>query len=105
MPVVSCPKCESRYDPGMDEELKSLDLTKLSLKVVCPVCRQWLRLPENEAIEPPGLPPEALEEMVSQAKLIERGQGVARAPKERRLERDKEQKRDQRGARTRQGTR
>jgi len=37
MPVVTCPKCESRYDPGVDEELEGIDPSQMSLKVVRPV--------------------------------------------------------------------
>lgn len=44
MPVVTCPQCESKYDPGMDEELERIDTDQMSPKVVCPVCAQWLRL-------------------------------------------------------------
>ncbi len=33
MPVVTCPKCESRYDPGMDDELEGIDPSQMSLKV------------------------------------------------------------------------
>ncbi len=72
MPVVTCPKCESRYDPKMDKELELLEGGE-SLKVVCPVCHQWLRLPGKEAIEEPLLPPKILEGLISQAVLIERG--------------------------------
>ena len=81
MPVVTCPKCESRYDPGMDEELKGIDPSQMSLKVVCPVCAQWLRLPENEPVEGPAVPRHILEAMMAQSRLIERGTGaVAAAP-------------------------
>lgn len=38
MPIVTCPKCESRYDPGVDEELEGIDPSEMSLKVVGPVC-------------------------------------------------------------------
>ncbi|MGE3803109.1 MAG: hypothetical protein AB7K24_00395 [Gemmataceae bacterium] len=77
MPVVTCPQCSSRYDPGMDEELEALG-DAASLKVVCPVCAQWLRLPENEAIDGPAVPREILESMMSQSRLIERGTPGAR---------------------------
>ena len=72
MPVVTCPKCASRYDPGRDKELADL-AGHASFKVICPVCGQWLRLPENEAIEGPRLPPHVLQGMTAQSKLIERG--------------------------------
>ena len=70
MPIVTCPKCRKRYDPGMDEELESLG-DAASLKVVCPACGQWLRLPENEAIPTPALPPEVLRGMMSQSRLVD----------------------------------
>src|SRR5262245_10731026 len=73
MPIITCPKCDSRYDPGVDKELASIDPRQMSLKVVCPVCAQWLRLPENEPIETPAAPRDILEAMMSQSKLIERG--------------------------------
>lgn len=76
MPVVTCPKCASRYDPGVDATLKDIDTSVMSLKVVCPVCGQWLRLPENEPIETPAAPRKLLEEMASQSRLIERGPGA-----------------------------
>ena len=72
MPVVTCPKCASRYDPGRDKELADL-AGRASFKVICPVCGQWLRLPENDAIEGPRLPPEVIRGMTAQSKLIERG--------------------------------
>lgn len=73
MPVVTCPKCESRYDPGMDDELEGIDPSQMSLKVVCPACGQWLRLPENEPVDSPAVPPHILKAMMSQSQLIERG--------------------------------
>jgi hypothetical protein len=73
MPIVTCPKCESRYDPGVDEELKGIDPSQMSLKVVCPACGQWLRLPENESVESPAAPPHILKAMMGQSRLIERG--------------------------------
>ena len=78
MPVVKCPKCASRYDPGMDRELAALG-QQASLKVVCPVCGQWLRLPENEAVEGPQLPPQVLRGMTAQSKLVERGPSASQA--------------------------
>jgi hypothetical protein len=70
MPIVTCPKCRKRYDPGMDDELDALP-RGLSLKVVCPACGQWLRLPEREAIPAPPLPPEVLQGMKSQSRLVD----------------------------------
>ena len=63
MPIVTCPKCRSRYNPGMDGEIAAL-AGNASLKVVCPVCGQWLRLPENEAVDMSGLPPDILKQMM-----------------------------------------
>ena len=77
MPVVTCPTCASRYDPGMDEELAGIDPEVMSLKVVCPACGQWLRLPENEPVEGPAVPPDILRAMMGQSRLIEQGPGAA----------------------------
>ncbi|MBO0700611.1 MAG: hypothetical protein J2P46_19600, partial [Zavarzinella sp.] len=68
MPIVTCPNCHRRYDPGIDEDLEDVP-ESLSLKVVCPACGQWLRLPEREAIEPPNVPPDILQKMKSQSRL------------------------------------
>lgn len=40
MPIVKCPKCKKRYDPGVDDELDAIADAPgdLSLKVVCPAC-------------------------------------------------------------------
>ena len=72
MPIVTCPTCQARYDPGVDEELGNLkDMPgDASLKVVCPSCGQWLRLPEHEPIEAPNAPKHVLEAMKSQSKLV-----------------------------------
>lgn len=76
MPIVTCPKCESRYDPGVDEELEGIAPSEMSLKVVCPVCAQWIRLPENEPVEGPAVSRKILESMMGQSRLIERGAGA-----------------------------
>ena len=76
MLVVTCPKCDSRYDPGVDDELEGIDPTQMSLKVVCPACGQWLRLPENEPVGAPDAPPTVLAAMADQSRLIERGARV-----------------------------
>jgi hypothetical protein len=76
MAVVTCPKCESRYDPGMDEELEGIDPRQMSLKVVCPVCAQWLRLPETSRSKGRPCPAEILEAMMGQSRLIQRGAGA-----------------------------
>jgi hypothetical protein len=67
----------------MDEELEDIDSSKMSLKVVCPVCGQWLRLPEMEPVEGPRVPPEILKAMMSQSQLIERGAGASDPKKQR----------------------
>jgi hypothetical protein len=73
MPIVKCPSCKKRYDPGVDEELENLvDMpVSVSLKVACPACGQWLRLPENEPIPAPAAPPAILKEMMSQSRLVD----------------------------------
>ncbi|MEZ6142663.1 MAG: hypothetical protein R3B84_19045 [Zavarzinella sp.] len=73
MPIVRCPKCKKRYDPGIDEALDDIDdaPVEMSLKVVCPSCGQWLRLPEYEKIPAPPLPPHILKEMMSQSRLVD----------------------------------
>ncbi len=73
MPIVKCPKCKKRYDPGVDDELDEFADApfEMSLKVVCPACGQWLRLPENEAIPAPPMPAKLLREMMAQSRLVE----------------------------------
>ena len=73
MPIVTCPKCRKRYDPGMDDELDALQggPVHMSLKVACPACGQWLRLPENEPIPAPAAPPDILRAMMSQSRLVD----------------------------------
>jgi hypothetical protein len=73
VPIVTCPNCAKRYDPAVDDELAALGSApgNLSLKVVCPACGQWLRLPENEAIPAPAAPPHVLEAMRSQSRLVD----------------------------------
>lgn len=73
MPVAQCPKCESEYESGG----KNLDNLPdgMSIKVVCPVCGQWLRLPENDLIPTPEVPPDILQAMMKQSRLIKRGKG------------------------------
>jgi len=70
MSIITCPSCNRRYDPGVDEEMGDLP-GSVSLKVVCPACGQWLRLPEREPIDPPNAPPETLREMQAQSKLVD----------------------------------
>jgi hypothetical protein len=81
VPIVTCPKCNKRYDPGVDEEFEAFsDAGEISLKVVCPACGQWLRLPENEGIPAPAAPPEMLMQMMAQSRLVDDSEESA-APK------------------------
>ena len=74
MSVVQCPKCKSEYDPGHDD-LDDLP-SGMSIKVVCPACGQWLRLPEKDLIPAPAVTPESLSEMMKQSRLIKKGDGA-----------------------------
>lgn len=76
MPVVTCPKCLSKYDPGLDEELDGIDPSVMSFKVICPVCAQWMRLPEHEAVDGPNVPPELQANLMAQSRLIEPGPDI-----------------------------
>jgi hypothetical protein len=67
MPIVTCPKCQERYDPGIDQELADLP-AGTSLKVICPKCGQWLRLPEQEPIDAPNVSPDVAEAMREQSR-------------------------------------
>jgi len=73
--IVNCPKCRTRYEA--DVHLKHIrqkakrEGVSISEKVVCPVCEQWVRLPENEPCPAPGLPPELVQEMKSQSRVID----------------------------------
>ena len=42
----------------------------LAIKVVCPSCGQWVRLPEQEPVAPPDVSPEVLAEMGKQSKIV-----------------------------------
>jgi uncharacterized protein YbaR (Trm112 family) len=81
MPIIKCPKCKKRYDPGVDEELEDMH-GSMSLKVVCPACGQWVRLPELEPIRAPAAPPEILREMRAQSRLVDDDEGTDRPIKE-----------------------
>lgn len=70
MPIVKCPSCPAKYDPGVDDDIEDLP-AELSMKVVCPNCGQWLRLPEQEKVDPPNVPEKLLREMKSQSRLVE----------------------------------
>jgi hypothetical protein len=95
MAIVTCPNCHRRYDPGVDDLQQDMP-DNLSLKVVCPACGQWLRLPEREAIDPPDVPPDLLREMSAQSRLVDEEE----APSERRR-RDDEERPSRRGSRDR----
>jgi hypothetical protein len=68
MPIVQCPKCARRYDPGKDLD----DLPNhTTIKVVCPVCGQWVRLPAAIPVPTPELPPDIVKVMASQSRLVD----------------------------------
>lgn len=69
MPIVKCPSCPAKYDPGLDDDIKDIP-AELSMKVVCPNCGQWVRLPEQEKVDPPNVPEEVLREMRSQSRRL-----------------------------------
>lgn len=69
MAIVKCPKCKKRYDPGT-EDLDDMP-DNMSVKVVCPACGQWARLPEGEAIPAPKVPPAILKSMKAQSRLLD----------------------------------
>ena len=91
MAIITCPSCQRRYDPGVEEELDDLP-GNVSLKVVCPACGQWLRLPEREPIDPPNAPPEVLREMQAQSKLVD-GDDAPRAGPRRDADADRPRRR------------
>jgi len=72
MPVIECPKCQRHYDPGNEDALEATG-SMMSLKVPCPACGQWLRLPEYECVAAPNVPPNILEEMKKQSVLLPEG--------------------------------
>jgi hypothetical protein len=71
MSIVTCPRCASRYDPGIDD-LDDLP-SNTSRKVPCPSCGQWLRLPEQEPVATPKFPQHVLDAMMSQSRLVDEG--------------------------------
>jgi hypothetical protein len=91
MPVVTCPSCDSRYDPGIGDELDDRS-DDISVKVICPACGQWLRLPENEPIDALPLPPEILDEMMAQSTLIGDGFDEDEKPRPRRRKKSSRRK-------------
>ena len=72
MPIVECPKCKRHYDPANEDALEDAAAApqEMSVKVPCPACGQWVRLPEWECVEAPNAPAEILEEMKKQSKLL-----------------------------------
>lgn len=99
MPIVKCPSCRSRYDPGLADELDDLS-DDVSIKVVCPACGQWLRLPENEPIDALPLPQDILDDMMAQSTLVEDGFDEDEEPRPRRRKKSSRKK-----ASRRKGTR
>lgn len=91
MPVVKCPSCHSRYDPGLGDELDDLS-DDVSIKVVCPACGQWLRLPENEPVDALPLPQEILDDMMAQSTLIDEGFDEDAEPRPRRRKKSSRKK-------------
>ena len=81
MPIIKCPKCKKRYDPGVEEELEDMPAS-MSLKVVCPSCGQWVRLPELEPVRAPAAPPKILREMRAQSRLVDDDEETDRPIKE-----------------------
>jgi hypothetical protein len=72
MSIVTCPSCQRRYDPDIDEDADDLP-GNLSMKVVCPACGQWVRLPELEPVDPPNVPSQVLSGMMKQSRLVDEG--------------------------------
>ena len=70
MRTVKCPTCRKRFDPGLDEDPDDLP-DNLSMKVVCPYCDQWVRLPEGDPIDEPALPAQVLDRMRSQSRRLD----------------------------------
>jgi hypothetical protein len=69
MRPVTCPTCRKWFDPGLDDHPNDLP-DNLSMKVVCPYCDQWVRLPEGDPIDEPALPPQVLDQMRSQSRRL-----------------------------------
>jgi hypothetical protein len=69
MQVVQCPTCKKWFDPGLDDNPDDLP-DNLSMKVVCPYCDQWVRLPEGDPIDEPDLPSQVLDQMRSQSRRL-----------------------------------
>jgi len=105
MPIVTCPNCRKRYDPGIDDDLTDMPGDR-SIKVVCPACGQWLRLPENELIDPPDVPADILKQMMGQSRLVEdEGEPAARREPEEDRPRRRQWEDDEPGDRPRRRSR
>jgi hypothetical protein len=91
MRPVQCPTCRKWFDPGLDENPDGLP-DSLSMKVVCPYCDQWVRLPEGEPIDEPALPPQVLDQMRSQSRRLDQDEDRPR----RRRSRDEDDDRPRR---------
>lgn len=77
MPVFTCPKCRSRFDPGVDIDPNAMP-GDMSLKAPCPACGQWVRLPEEEPVPAPRLPPHIMEAVTAQSRLVGEGRPAKR---------------------------
>jgi hypothetical protein len=69
MPIVKCPSCRRRYDPGIEIPDDLSD--EASMVVCCPACGQWVTLPEREPADPPDVPRHVREQMRRQARLVD----------------------------------
>jgi hypothetical protein len=92
MRAVKCPTCRKRFDPGLDDDPNGLP-DNLSMKVVCPYCDQWVRVPEGDPIDEPALPPQVLDQMRSQSRRLNEGDDSRR-----RRRRDEDEDRPRRRA-------
>ena len=97
MPIIKCPNCRRRYDPGADEMLDDLP-GDMGLAVVCPACGQWVSLPDVEPRDPPNAPKHVLREMRKQSRLVDEDDD---RPSRRGRRRDEEGDEDDRPARNR----
>ncbi|MGE3313482.1 MAG: hypothetical protein AB7O26_00110 [Planctomycetaceae bacterium] len=75
--IVTCPRCSTRYRPyGEDYDYEETKKTAVDnwIKVVCPVCEQWVRLNDGKKIPPPNVAPEYLQQAKAQAEIVEDGE-------------------------------
>lgn len=74
--IVTCPRCSTRYRPYGDDFSDADAMEKADeawIKVVCPVCEQWIRLNDGKKIPPPDVAPEFLQQAKAQAEIVEDG--------------------------------